>query len=75
MLADPHFAAREAIVRLAHPLIGEFPMQNVAPKLSDTPGEVRWVGPELGEHTDEVLAEVLDLKPDELSSLRERGVT
>ena len=74
MLVDPHFAAREAIVRLSHPLIGDFPMQNVAPKLSDTPGEVRWVGPELGEHTDEVLVEVLGMRPDELSSLRERGV-
>ncbi|HNJ24596.1 MAG TPA: CoA transferase, partial [Microthrixaceae bacterium] len=61
MLADAHFAARKAIVTLAHPQLGDFPMQNVVPKLSDTPGEVRWVGPELGEHTDEVLAEALDL--------------
>ena len=45
MLSDAHFKAREAIVRLAHPTLGEFPMQNVVPKLSDTPGEVRWVGP------------------------------
>ncbi|HPG15503.1 MAG TPA: CoA transferase, partial [Microthrixaceae bacterium] len=61
MLADAHFAARKAIVTMAHPQLGDFPMQNVVPKLSDTPGEVRWVGPELGEHTDEVLAEALDL--------------
>ncbi|HNE37641.1 MAG TPA: CoA transferase, partial [Microthrixaceae bacterium] len=61
MLADAHFAARKAIVTLAHPQLGDFPMQNVVPKLSDTPGEVRWVGPELGEHTDEVLGDVLDL--------------
>ncbi|MCO5307246.1 MAG: CoA transferase [Microthrixaceae bacterium] len=74
MLADAHFAARKAIVTLAHPQLGDFPMQNVVPKLSDTPGEVRWVGPELGEHTDEVLAEALDLDEAARSALRDAGV-
>ncbi len=74
MLADAHFAAREAIVKLAHPQLGEFPMQNVVPKLSDTPGEIRWVGPELGEHTDEVLAEVLGMSAERASELRGAGV-
>ena len=74
MLADAHFAARKAIVTMAHPQLGDFPMQNVVPKLSDTPGEVRWVGPELGEHTDEVLADVLDLDEAARSALRDAGV-
>ncbi len=74
MLADAHFAARKAIVTMAHPQLGDFPMQNVVPKLSDTPGEVRWVGPELGEHTDEVLAEALDLDEAARSALRDAGV-
>ena len=74
MLSDAHFAAREAIVTMVHPLLGDFPMQNVVPKLSDTPGEVRWVGPELGEHTDEVLAEVLGIDGDELAALRSDDV-
>ncbi|MDQ2679068.1 MAG: CoA transferase [Actinomycetota bacterium] len=74
MLADAHFAAREAIVTMAHPQLGDFPMQNVVPKLSDTPGEVRWVGPELGEHTDEVLAEVLDIPAARAAELRAAGV-
>jgi len=74
MLADAHFAARDAIVTMAHPLLGDFPMQNVVPKLSDTPGEVRWVGPELGEHTDEVLTKVLGLDADAVADLRERGI-
>ena len=74
MLADAHFAAREAIVTMVHPLLGDFPMQNVVPKLSDTPGEVRWVGPELGEHTDEVLTELLGLDDETRAGLRERGV-
>jgi formyl-CoA transferase len=74
MLADPHFAAREAIVNVTHPLFGEFPMQNVVPKLSDTPGTIRWVGPELGEHNAEVYGEVLGRTPEEIAALAERAV-
>ena len=74
MLADPHFAARHAIVTMMHPLLGEFPMQNVAPQLSDTPGEVRWVGPSLGEHTDEVLRTVLGMSSAEIDALRSSGI-
>ena len=55
MFADEHFAARSSIVRARNSRGHEFAMQNVAPRLSDTPGSVRWAGPELGEHTDEVL--------------------
>ena len=38
MLEDPHFKARDAIVTVPHPDFGELRMQNVAPKLSETPG-------------------------------------
>ena len=74
MFADPHFAAREAIVRLAHPDLGEFAMHNVAPKLSGTPGRVRHVGPELGEHNEEIYHGLLGLDDDSMSSLRSAGV-
>jgi formyl-CoA transferase len=74
MFADPHFAAREAIVRLPHPAFGEIAMHNVAPRLSDTPGSVRWVGPELGQHNDEIYQGLLGLTPDDVDGLRARGV-
>ncbi|WP_299057369.1 CoA transferase [uncultured Nocardioides sp.] len=74
MLADPHFAAREAIVRLTHPEIGEFAMHNVVPKLSQTPGRVRAVGPELGQHNEEIYRDLLGLDDDTMSSLRDSGV-
>ena len=73
MTADPHFAARQAIVRLMHPELGEFPMQNVVPRLSDTPGEVRSLGPELGEHNAEILA-ALGYGAREIEALTEAGV-
>ena len=74
MLRDPHFAAREAIVRLTHPEIGELPMQNVVPKLSETPGRLRWPGPDLGAHNDEILTGLLGLSVDELTELIADGI-
>ncbi|MDI1463099.1 CoA transferase [Catellatospora sp. KI3] len=74
MLADPHFAAREAIVKVPHPDFGELPMQNVAPRLSADPGSVRWAGPTLGSHNDEVYGQLLGLSEAERGDLREQGV-
>lgn len=74
MLDDPHFKAREAIVELPHRDFGSIKMQNVAPRLSDTPGEIRHAGPELGEHTDDILLKDLGLSPDRLDRLRAEGV-
>lgn len=74
MLADPHFAAREAIVAVPHDEFGELPMQNVVPKLSRTPGAIRTTGPALGEHTDEVLEGLLGMDRDEIQHLRDEGV-
>jgi formyl-CoA transferase len=74
MLADPQFAAREAIVEVDHPVFGKVKMQNVFPKLSDTPGAVRWPGPALGEHTNALLGERLGLSEAEIAALRAEGV-
>jgi formyl-CoA transferase len=74
MLADPQFAAREAIVEIDHPVFGRVKMQNVFPKLSDTPGAVRWVGPTLGEHTEAVLRERVGCAAEQIQALREKGV-
>lgn len=68
MLEDPHFAAREAIIEVPHPDFGHFRMQNVAPKLSSTPGAVRWAGPELGQHNDEILSGLLGLSDDDIAA-------
>ncbi|WP_334161107.1 CaiB/BaiF CoA transferase family protein [Phenylobacterium sp.] len=74
MLEDPQFAAREAIIETEHPVFGRIKMQNAFPKLSATPGRVRWPGPALGEHTDAVLRERAGCSDERLASLRAKGV-
>jgi formyl-CoA transferase len=74
MFADPQFAARDAIVKLTHPDLGEFAMHNVFPRLSETPGRVRHVGPRLGEHNKEIYQGLLGIDDDEMSSLTAAGV-
>jgi succinyl-CoA--D-citramalate CoA-transferase len=74
MVEDPHYVARENVVTVQDPEIGPFPMQNVVPRLIETPGKVRWTGPALGQHNDEVYGEVLGLSEEEREALRERGV-
>ncbi len=74
MLEDAHFKAREAIVEVAHPVFGSLKMQNVMPKLSATPGKIKWVGPTHGEHTDEVLGGLLGYDSETMSQWRENGI-
>lgn len=70
MLDDPHFAARDAITSVTHPVLGPFKMQNVTPKFSATPGQVRWTGPALGQHTDRVLSTLLGYDAAKIAALR-----
>ena len=74
MVEDPHYEARENVVTVEDPEIGPFPMQNVVPRLTETPGKVRWTGPALGQHNDQVYGELLKLSEEEQAGLRERGV-
>jgi crotonobetainyl-CoA:carnitine CoA-transferase CaiB-like acyl-CoA transferase len=70
MLDDPHFQARDAIIEVPDRHGKPLPMQNVFPRLTDTPGRVRHVGPALGEHTETILSDWLGLAPDTLDALR-----
>jgi formyl-CoA transferase len=56
MFADPQFLARQMIESATLPDGKSFRMPGIIPKLSVTPGSTEWIGPKLGEHTDEVLA-------------------
>ena len=74
MLEDPHFAAREALVSVPHPEHENFVMQNVAPKLSATPGGIEWVGPTLGEHNEAIYGELLGMNSKTRADLAARGI-
>ncbi len=74
MLEDPHFAARQAIVTTSHPQFGQLRMQNVAPRLSATPGSIRSPAPQIGQHNDEIYGELLGLSAEARGALRSRAV-
>ena len=58
LLDHPYVTGREAIVRMHDDDLGSLPMHNVIPRLSATPGALRRPAPRLGEHTEEILAEL-----------------
>ncbi len=74
---DPHFRAREMFLEREVRVEDRFErvtFPGVVPKLEQMPGEVRWLGPELGEHTHEVLTGLLGMSEAELSELQDRRV-
>ena len=74
MLADPHYQARDALVKMEHPQYDNFVMQNVVPKLSATPGAIESIGPELGAHNEVIYGELLGMDSAAMADLRDRGI-
>jgi formyl-CoA transferase len=56
MMSDPQFLARRMFEQHAFKDGTPIKLPAITPKLSETPGETKWLGPDLGEHNDEVLA-------------------
>jgi formyl-CoA transferase len=73
IVADPHYQAREMIREYRLPDGHPLKLPGIVPKLSETPGDIRWLGPALGEHTDEVL-ERLGYDAPARERLRKAGV-
>jgi crotonobetainyl-CoA:carnitine CoA-transferase CaiB-like acyl-CoA transferase len=71
---DPHYAARGNLATVDHPVLGKMKMQGVVPRLSGTPGGPIRPAPDLGQHTDVVLGNVLGLDAQALEQLRARSV-
>ncbi|MDC5241103.1 CoA transferase [Acinetobacter baumannii] len=73
MVNDPHFHARDMLLSTELPDGQVVKMPGIVPKLSETPGQVKWRGPELGEHTESVLKQY-GYQAEEIENLRVSGV-
>jgi succinyl-CoA:(S)-malate CoA-transferase subunit B len=71
---DPHYAARENILRVPDSRVGELAVPNLVPRLSDTPGAVHWLGEALGAHNDDIYKGMLGMTDTEMARLKDAGV-
>jgi formyl-CoA transferase/succinyl-CoA--D-citramalate CoA-transferase len=74
MITDPHYLAREMVLRPDGPLARLGPMAGIVPRFSATPGRVRHTGPRLGEHTRAVLRDLAGLSDGQITVLAARGL-
>ncbi len=73
VMAHPQVLAREMLVKVLHPTAGELTMAGIPIKLSETPGAMRMPAPTLGQHTEEVLRDMLGYTPEQIAELRAEG--
>ena len=75
LLNNEHIKVREDLVRVYDKNLNrEVVMPAALPRLSLTPGRVRWVGPEAGQDTDAILSSMLKMASSEIEALRQKGV-
>ncbi|CAN5583588.1 CoA transferase [soil metagenome] len=74
MLTDPHYLAREMVLRITSHQGWDVPMTGVVPRFDGTPGSVRRPGPVLGGDTFDVLADVAGLDDQEIDALDAAGL-
>jgi crotonobetainyl-CoA:carnitine CoA-transferase CaiB-like acyl-CoA transferase len=71
---DPHYQARNMIQEVAVDGLGMLKMPGIMPKMSETPGEIEWAGPKLGQHTEAVLSGKLRLTEEQIKDLKVKGI-
>jgi crotonobetainyl-CoA:carnitine CoA-transferase CaiB-like acyl-CoA transferase len=72
--ADPQFQHRGMVCEVEDVQFGSVLHSGIVPYVLETPGAIRWAGPAIGAHTDEVMRELLGFQPAELASLHQEGV-
>jgi succinyl-CoA---D-citramalate CoA-transferase len=73
IFTEPHYRERDMIIDVPEPTLGSLPQPGVVPKLSRTPGRVTHAGPPLGQNTEEILRDLLQMSPSEIEQLRREG--
>lgn len=75
IVKDPQFLARGMVRRFEDPIFGDIAVPGIAPKLTETAGDIAWLGPpEPGFHNKEVLGEILGISDAELEELENDGI-
>ena len=74
IFGDPHYRARGMLVDAPHDKLDTVTVTGIVPKLSETPGRVRWAGRSVGSDTERVLSELLGLSAADISRLATAGV-
>ncbi len=74
VIEDPQVKEREMVIDVDHPVAGKLKMAGIPIKLSDTPGKIRRSAPVLGEHTEEILRELLDYDDEKINSLKDKNI-
>ncbi len=72
--ADPQYRARGMVREVPDKYFGTVLQAGMVPHIPESPGEVRWTGPDLGEHNHEVLSELLGLEREAIEALEQEGV-
>jgi len=72
--ADVQYRFRRMVREVEDPILGRMLHSGIVPHFPDMPGEVRWTGPKVGQHTSEVLQELLGLSGEQIEALRRDGV-
>jgi len=71
---DPQYAARHDIVDVPCEEFGSIKMPGIAPVLTETPGQIKWAGPRLGEYNEEIYGGLLGKSKEEIARMKENGV-
>lgn len=74
IITDEHYQARDMLREIVLSDGKKLMVPGIVPKLSETPGDIEWNGPELGAHNEEVYTEFIGISPEEVKQLKERGV-
>ena len=74
VMADPHFRARNVVVSVEDQDLGHVRMQSPTPRLSKTPGRIKFSGPHLGQHNHEIYVDLLGMKSEQVETLKSQGI-
>ncbi|ARI75601.1 CaiB/BaiF CoA transferase family protein [Halobacillus mangrovi] len=74
IVKDPHYLSREMIQNFRLNDEEELKIPGIVPKMSETPGTTNWLGPELGQHTEDVMKSLLAYDEKKVQELKAKGI-